>query len=282
MTCNRSLLGAAVFALLPLSAVQAQSQADQGPLLHPADGGSVVDTFYGVFRTHCGLPALHPLRAPEVERAPPDTTSGTVEEITVTYYVTEPDEVCPAVPPIEQRFPVEIGRLLKGTTAVIQTYVTLDDDGNPLATPAESTYLAWANVGDTPSLAVSGTWFDPGAAGTGVSLSLADTGGSEPTAVLFLATLDDAGTPLWLTGAGAFEDAVLTVPLTRSTTTPDGIGTEPAGTATFAYLGCGEARLTVDGVDVRFPDSTGADLQQLTTTAGLDTCEPKGTPLLGD
>lgn len=279
MTCIRLLLGAALFLLLPLASVQAQSEAEQGPLLHPADGGSIVDTFYSVFRTHCGLPRLHPLRAPDVRREPPDSTTGTVEEITVTYYVTAPETICPAVLPIEVRTPIEIGRLKKGTSAVVQVYVTLDDDGNPVVPPVTSTYIAWAEVRNTPNLAASGTWFDPSAPGTGVSLSLADSGGSEPTAVLFLATLDDAGAPLWLTGAGTFEDAVLTVPLTRSAPTADGIGTEPAGTATFAYLGCGAARLTVDGVEVRFPDAAGADLQQLTTTAGLPSCAPKGTPL---
>src|SRR5690606_11885453 len=122
--------------------------------------------------------------------------------------------------------------------------------------------------------AASGTWFDPTAPGTGVSLSLSPDADHAPTAVVFLATVSPAGEALWLSGAGKFADAVLDVALTRTSASGNApVTTTPAGRLRFEYLGCGEATLSVDGVDVRFPDDD-ADLLQLTQTVGLPSCSP--------
>lgn len=266
---------ALLFALLALQPilVSAQTHDPVPPRLHPYNGGSVADTFHALFYEVCGHPVPDSRRPPEIVRRPPQSTANTVEEITITHFV-EPS-ICPGVPlPGFLISTFEIGHLQKGTTAVFHRLVPLDANGQPAETPIE-TRVELVYVGDTPNIAVSGTWFDPATAGTGVSLSLSGDAAGIMTGVLFLATLDAAGAPLWLTGAGQFEDAVLTVPLTRSGLAGDGsIASESVGHATFEYLGCGTARLSVDGVEVRFPDSEGSPLQQLTGTTGVPSCLP--------
>lgn len=249
--------------------------------IHPANGGSTADTFYALFPVNCGIPMLHPDRPPVVTRTPPgDGVTGAVEQVFIEYFVVDPgDVVCPAVMLPDTLIPIEIGHLLEGETSIMQTFTLVDTAGEPSGHPVGVSWLHWALVRDTPNPAVSGTWFDPTAPGVGVSLSLApDPGQDKPTAVLFLATLSPEGEPLWLTGSGKFEDATLQVALTRSSAGAQGdaIDTTPAGTATFEYLGCDEARLSVQGIDVLFPTGD-ATLQQLTHTFGLPSCQPPTT-----
>ncbi|MBB5208162.1 hypothetical protein [Chiayiivirga flava] len=259
-------------ALLAAAPFAAAIDVPLAPALHPAVPASTADMFYALFATNCGKPRLDPANPPVVTRgAPAEGSQGVVETITVAYSLLPPEsDVCPAVLQPDALTAIELGHLQRGTTLVLQTFDLVGED--------DLAYVDWAVVGHTPDPAVSGTWFDPDAPGTGVSLSLApDAGHAEPTAVLFLATLSPDGAPLWLTGAGKFEDAVLTVPLTRSSAAGSApVQTTAAGTARFEYLGCGDAVLSVDGVEVRFPDGDAA-LRQLTTTFGLDDCKPPTT-----
>lgn len=255
------------------------------PLVHPANGGSTADTFYALFANRCGSPTLDPRQVPQITRGPSDEDSGNagfVEEIDIHYFLVAPDgDVCPAVVLPDTLTPVSLGHLQEGVTAISHTFSIRDADGEAYRDVA-LTVLDSVVVGDTPNAAVSGTWFDPTTPGVGVSLSLApDAGHNEPTAVLFLATLSREGESLWLTGSGKFVDATLQVALTRSSAGAQGdIDTAPAGTATFDYLGCGETRLAVEGVDVRFPVAE-ATLRQLTHTFGLPPCEPPTTRPFG-
>lgn len=253
--------------------------------IHPANGGSTQDTFYALLPSNCGLPTMHPDFPPVVTRsAPTEGTVGVVEGIDIEYFLVGPgDVVCPAVVTPDTLIPIEIGHLSKGTTMVMQRFTLVDEDGDPIGSPLQQSWVHFATVGDTPNPAISGTWFDPSAPGVGVSLSLApDPGHEEPTAVLFLATLTDEGEPLWLTGSGKFVDATLEVALTRSSDDDrDGtVETAPAGTATFEYLGCDSAQLSIDGVEVRFPADDDA-LRQLTHTFGLPGCRPPTTRAFG-
>lgn len=268
------LFGALAFG----SPVFAQSIEIFPPFVYPPNGGSTVDTFYAMFPTRCGLPSLDPSRAPEVVRRQPTGSVDAVDEIEVTFFVLPGDAACVDNQTRPELIPIELGPMQEGLTTVFLTLKQLGASPGGTTYPIGDTFHSSIDIGDSPNLSLSGTWFSPEAAGTGVSISLSEPSiaGSEPTAVLFLATLTPEGEPVWYTGAGTFVDSVLQVPLTRSSA--PGVGgaiTSPVvGTATFEYAGCGAAHLSVDGIGLRFPGSEGADLQQLTGTAGVLSCHP--------
>lgn len=281
-----SCIAALALPMFGISVAAVASEFPLDPLVHPANGGSAADTFHALFASNCGTPTLDPRQGPQITRGPSDEGSGNtgfVEEIDIHYFLVAPDgDVCPAVVLPDTLTPVSLGHLQEGVTAISHTFSIRDADGEAYRDVA-LTVLDSVVVGDTPNAAVSGTWFDPTTPGVGVSLSLApDAGHDEPTAVLFLATLSPEGESLWLTGSGKFVDATLQVALTRSSADTQGaaIDTTPAGTATFDYLGCGDARLAVDGVEVRFPADESM-LRQLTHTFGLPPCEPPTTHPFG-
>ena len=254
------------FGLLCLSLASApifaQSPDSIEDFIFPRDGASLVDEIYVMYGDNCGRP--HPdSRAPVV-------THGT-DEIVVEIFLVEPESnVCPAVILPDTILAVPLGKLGKGTHSVKRRLMLRARDAQAYRPIDES--IDAITVGDTPNPAASGTWYDSATPGTGITINLMPKASDEApgTAVLFLATFEPGGAPTWLSGVGTFSDARLTVPLRRAGTPGSA---PPDATATFQYLGCGRARLSVSGMSLGFPIGT-VNLMQLTLTSGLSGCTP--------
>jgi hypothetical protein len=260
---------ARLFAALCLSVAAvplfAQSPDSIEDFVFPRDGASLVDEIYVLYGDNCGRP--HPdTRAPLV-------THG-VDEIVVEIYLVEPESlICPAVVLPDTILAVPLGKLGKGTHSVKRRLMLRARDAQAYRPLDES--IDTIVVGDTPNPAASGTWYDSATPGTGITINLLPKPSDDAagTAVLFLATFDQGGAPLWLSGVGTFSDARLTLPLRRAGTPGSA---PPDATAVFQYLGCSRARLSVTGMALGFPIGT-VDLKQLTLTAGLSGCTPPAT-----
>jgi hypothetical protein len=163
---------------------------------------------------------------------------------------------------------IPVGRLPKGSHQIERRVFQPADPG--AERPIISQLLNTVRVGDTPHPSVSGTWFDPGAPGSGFVLTLIpDANQPEPQAMLFSAALDSASQPFWQLGLGRFSDASLNVVGSLG-----GNAADPRQLR-FSYLGCGRANV----VDLAFPTFF-TELQQLTSVAGVEACQPTGEIVL--
>jgi hypothetical protein len=245
---------------LALVGLLVAGSASAASFVFPRNGLSAVDEAFVLYTDSCGQPDTDPMRAPEIHRD--------LSQITVDIYLAEPESpvVCIATfaPPVLKR--VSLGRLTKGFYSVrMREYVR--PFASTVYTLRDESFEGF-EVRNTPNPDISGTWYDPTAAGTGLVINLVPSPGLlDPRAFVILATVNAAGQPVWYSGVGVFVDARLEVSLTL------GGATAPAGVGVFEYDGCGRAHFRVDNLALRFPAGR-ASLQQLTQTVGVSACTP--------
>lgn len=258
-----SLLMSISVLLLALLATTAQAQSPDPPdrlydFGYPQNGLSSKDEAFVLYADNCGRPHVDPTRAPTVRR---EELAWVVD----IYLVAIEDEVCLAVLSPDAMLAVSLGNLSKGWHQVERRLHVRPSGAGPHET--RFLYSNWSSftVGDTPNPALSGAWYDPAQPGTGLFINLLPTqqGELDPRAVIYLANLDASGRPSWSTGIGQFVDASMQVELREG-----GAG-GAVRTMSFAYQGCGRAQMS-------FADAPAevADLAQLTTINGLDSCNP--------
>lgn len=255
--------------LLACGIAQAQSAAPDflADFVWPRNGASSADDVYALYADNCGRPH------PDPQRPATHALDAATRTLTVDIYLQEPaTTICPAVVQFDTLHAVSLGKLARGTYTVVRRLHVRAAAGGEHRLTLETT--DGIVVGDTPNPAVSGTWFDPRTAGSGLFVNLMaseDPNVPSGEALIFVLTQRGSGAPVWLGGTGRFVDATLVAGLQPAGATD---GTAPAATATFRYLGCGSARLSLEGdTDVLFPSGDAA-IMQLTATGGLPGCTP--------
>jgi hypothetical protein len=259
----KSQLMSILAALLALSAATVQAQSSDPPdylydFGFPRNGLSSKDEAFVLYADNCGRPHVDPTRAATVLRE----ETGWVVDI---YLVAVEDEVCLAVLAPDTVLAVSLGNLPKGWHQVQRRLHVRPSGAGPHQ--YQLLYSNWSGftVGDTPNPALSGAWYDPAVPGTGLFINLLPTmqGEFDPRVVVYLANLDPTGRPTWSTGIGQFIDGAMRVEL-REGGVAGGVRT-----MTFAYQGCGKAQMSFADAPARV-----ANLSQLTTVNGLDSCNP--------
>ena len=235
----------------------------QPNFLHPRNGSSISehDVVSVLYTDGCGANELNPDIAPFVSR------DGNRIEIDLTIKPNSMPPFCFAARPPAKEWVIPLGHLPKGSYEIVRgVYAPAPPFGQRELLSLLSNTV---RVGDTPHLSVSGTWFDPGNPGSGFVINVLPLGADEvePQAMIFTAALDN-GQPTWLLGLGRFENGVL-----RVTSKTGGNGAEQR--QSFRYDGCGH----ITYVDEAFPTFS-YSLEQLTSVAGVESCEPVGTVLL--
>jgi hypothetical protein len=252
-------------ALISTGLAQAQQIPDfLRDFVFPRNGASPADEIHVLYADNCGRPH------PDERRAATVTRSGF--QVVVDIYLAQPESpFCLAIASPDTLYPVSIGTLAKGLYSVTRRLHVRPADMDEYSLLSES--IDSILIDDTPNPAISGTWFNPDASGTGIVLSLVanpDPNTRSDAGLLFIATQTLSGEPEWLSGIASFDSGVLTVPMRRAGT-PGSAAAD--ATAVFTYLGCGEATLSATAEDLVFPQGE-ETLMQLSKTDGLAGCNP--------
>ncbi len=261
-----ALLGGAHLGGSATFAQDVETRDGQPNFLHPRNGSSVSeqDVVSVLYTDGCGANELNPDVTPVVRRE----GGRIVVELTIRLSSTLP--FCFAAQPPKE-WVIPLGRLPKGNYPIERRVLQPAAPG--AERPVLSLLLNSVRVGDTPHPSVSGTWFDPGAPGSGFVLTLIpDPNTVEPQAMVFSAARDQAQRPFWQVGIARFDNAGLTVAGTLGGSAGDSQQTQQLR---FDYRGCG--RLNV--IDIRFPTFF-TELKQLSTVDGVERCLPTGEVLM--
>jgi len=254
-----SLMVSTLLATSGAFAIDSEIRDGQPNFLHPRNGSSIseYDQVSVLYTDGCGANELDPTVLPVfLQRGNRFVVEVTVRSTTLPF--------CLAAPPPPKAWVVPLGRLPKGDHLIERRVFELS--ANNVDRRLVSLLLNTVHVGETPHASVSGTWSVPSAPGRGYVVNVIPSPQlTEPQVMVFSATEDAANRPVWLLGLSHFVDADLNVEVTL------GGMVGPAQSLRFAYRGCGRLAVT----DLAFPTIT-YDLQQVTTVAGVEPCEPSG------
>ncbi len=202
---------------------------------------------------------------------PPYSSSTTVHEYALDYWLVRDDNVpCPLPPPLDYDTLIDVGDLPVGLHQFTVRAFIGDELFESYSTET------WVGGSLKPGADISGAWYAPEQAGRGAFVIAAGS-----TLAVYWAIHDAAGLPSWVVMSVPFDEGNAWQGTAFNT---DGAPLAPGaadlqvrewGQLELRYIGCGRARITWDAIE---PGTTDGELElaQLMLPDGVEPCDITG------